>query len=87
MEGIDPRDAAVGGLFPEDAEMESGVIVTRSGRFFEFDLEWAVDEEGNDLHSYEDAWVCIWKELDAAEEGALAYVQALGRRILEVGDL
>ena len=83
MEGVGPGDAAVGGLFPEGRGTESGLVVTRDGRFFLMTLEWNVDEEGRDLNSYDDAWLWDWNEVGPAQDGALAYLQALGRSLLD----
>ena len=39
-EGIDPDRAAVAALFPDDTDMEFGVVVTTDRRVVEFDLHY-----------------------------------------------
>jgi hypothetical protein len=66
-EGVDPSDAAVGFLYPDDVKLEMGLIKVRDGRLFEFALEWWYDEQGNELASSEDAWVSEWRNVDQAK--------------------
>lgn len=38
-EGIAPEDAAIGTMFPDDVKLVYGVILSRDGRSFDFDIE------------------------------------------------
>jgi hypothetical protein len=63
-ERIDPRDAAIGTLFPDDGSMEFGIVVSRGGRAFAFDFDFLRDSEGNRIESRSDARVVNFTPLD-----------------------
>lgn len=65
-EGVAPADAAVGEIYPEDVMLSGGVIPTRDGRAFRFELDWWFDE-GDERKSPDDAELTEWEPLDLAD--------------------
>lgn len=49
-EGVTPDDFAVGTMIPDDTKLVYGVILTRDGRAFEFDIEELPDGTSRLLH-------------------------------------
>ena len=75
-ERIDPRDAAIGTLFPDDGSMEFGIVVSRDGRAFAFDFDFLRDPDGNRIQSRSDARVVNFKPLDT-EQLEFTYSRAI----------
>ncbi len=44
--GIEPSNAALGHLFPDDVKFELGLLVVRDGRCFKFEFNFFRDEQG-----------------------------------------
>ena len=55
--GVAPTDAAVGSLFPDDVNLEFGILATRDGRAFSFEFDFLRDESGNAIPSPAEARV------------------------------
>ena len=58
--GIDPSRCALGALFPDDTDMEFGVVVTPDRAVFEFDLHHGT---GDLTHQAETAFVSDWRNI------------------------
>ena len=86
-ERVNPSDAAVGFLYPDDVKLEMGLIVARDGRAFQFALEWWYDEEGNEIPSPDHAWVSEWEELVPSKISAMDQeIVAVARTVLREDD-
>lgn len=62
--GVAPQDAVLVDLHPEDVRLDFGLIQTRDGRAFSFELDFLKDQTGREISSAEDAWISSWEELD-----------------------
>ena len=60
-EGIDPRDAAIGGMWPEGGGTDSILLATRDGRSFVATVEFGVSEDGE--ISPEVCLIWMWDEI------------------------
>jgi hypothetical protein len=82
--GIAPTDAAVGHLFPDDVQLEFGLLVARDGRCFKFELNFFRDEQDLPIRSPAEAVIGLWEELDE-KQGTFTYSRAVraGREFLQ----
>lgn len=78
-EGLDPANAVVARLDPDDVALEVGTVLTRDGRGFAFTFDFLRDEEGNSLERPE-ARVTHWQELSGG--GSSRDNLELGREFL-----
>jgi hypothetical protein len=80
-EGVAPNDAAIGILFP-DGSVEFGIIATRDGRVFSFELQ---DGEMGDLdRRFQEGSLYSWDELlDESQRAAYAGPIQAARRLLQ----
>ena len=81
--GVDPSDAAVGSIYGEDEALYGGVVATRDGRAFRFQLGSSDDPEASS-RTLEDVELTEWEAMDPTQavEPELQFV-ALARAVLE----
>lgn len=66
-EGVDPNDAAIGALFPDDVGLEFGVVCDVGGRCFAFDFDFLRDPQGDPIVSRADAFLRSWRPLEGRD--------------------
>lgn len=60
--GIDSGRSALAALFPDDTDMEFGVVVAQDKRVYEFQLHYA---KGDIAHAVEGATITAWDDRSA----------------------
>lgn len=78
-ESILPNEAVLGAFEP-DGSMMTGFILTRTGRMFEFDIDWGFTADKKPRRPEQPAPVINWTELEGP--GLYSGVVALAEKVL-----